>query len=663
MESIPVLLLIGGIFGVQMFRLWRQRRAEQKRPPVPAESLEGELILPASVQPEASLAPELHGLENVFAPFGQSTAHPRELAEHPAFEKAVALLAEPGVSLGTVMQYALGANWALSCAGLAALARREDRNDAVDQVLAHFDRLAPWAMYFALDYFCRIEPRPPTGAAVATAKDWWHDNPFLPLMFRDYFAQRESLGDTALFGAALHSPAASPAGAIRGFLNRVNHPFAAALIAQLDEVQRHSVNRDFLTSFGRFWTEPPALDILIEPKEWHHQLLLAQATLRQAPVRSLLVSGERLVGKTSLLLLLARRLAREGWAVFEASGADLMAGQQWFGQLEGRIQQTIDEVGAAKKLIWYIPDLLQLAHSGTHQGQAASMLDQILPAILSGRIIIWTEMGPTASTRLLQMRPLLRALLEILDLQPLAEPATTSLLQAISARLSSDAGVLIAGGCAASAVSLGRQYLSSSTFPGSAIQLLKLTVSRVGIERADIGPDDILQTLSQLTGLPKSILDNNERIDLAAIRAFFSARVIGQDEAVAAIVSRIAMLKSGLNDPDRPIGVFLFAGPTGTGKTELAKTTAEYLFGSDERLIRLDMSEFQTPDATANIVGSGAYGEVDSLISRVRKQPFSVVLLDEFEKANPRIWDLFLQVFDDGRLTTPTGRSLISATA
>ena len=166
----------------------------------------------------------------------------------------------------------------------------------------------------------------------------------------------------------------------------------------------------------------------------------------------------------------------------------------------------------------------------------------------------------------------------------------------------------------------------------------------------------MIQTLSQLTGLPASILDNKERVDLAAIRAFFSARVMGQDEAVGAVVERIAMLKAGLNDPGKPIGVFLFAGPTGTGKTELAKTAAEFLFGSAERLIRLDMSELQTPESTVKILGSPETpGDADLLIGRVRKQPFSVVLLDEFEKAHGHVWDLFLQVFDDGRLTDTLG--------
>src|SRR5690606_12754705 len=117
-------------------------------------------------------------------------------------------------------------------------------------------------------------------------------------------------------------------------------------------------------------------------------------------------------------------------------------------------------------------------------------------------------------------------------------------------------------------------------------------------------------------------------------------------------------LKAGLTDPARPTAVFLFAGPTGTGKTELAKTLAEYLFGAAERLLRLDMSEYQGQDALHRLLGGGGDATTsDSLTERIRKQPFSVVLLDEFEKAAPPVWDLFLQVFDDGRLTDASGNT------
>ena len=116
------------------------------------------------------------------------------------------------------------------------------------------------------------------------------------------------------------------------------------------------------------------------------------------------------------------------------------------------------------------------------------------------------------------------------------------------------------------------------------------------------------------------------------------------------------MIKAGLTDPRRPLGVFLFAGPTGTGKTEIAKTLAEFLFGSADRMIRLDMSEFQTPESLDNILGDRDRSRgTQALVHRIRRQPFSVVLLDEFEKAHPSVWDLFLQVFDDGRLTDRRG--------
>jgi ATP-dependent Clp protease ATP-binding subunit ClpC len=449
---------------------------------------------------------------------------------------------------------------------------------------------------------------------------------------------------------------ASPPALIRGFLERVNHPFAAVLISQLDEMQRTSVDRAFLATFGRFWSDSRENDALIEPKDWQEQLAAAASTLTQSLPRSLLITGEPLAGKTSLLRILARRLRSEGWNVFESSGMDLMAGQIWFGQLEGRIRQATQEITVAKKLIWYIPDLLQFARSGTHQGQSASILDQILPAISSGRILIWTEASPTAAARLLQFRPALRGLLQTIQLEPVDEDSTLDLSRDLLKLLASDHHLIeFAPGCAETALACARQHLGSSAFPGAVLRIIKLTAARAGHQR-EFAPHDILDTVAQLTGLPVALLDSKERIDLAAVREFFSKRVIGQEEAVGSIVDRIAMLKAGLTDPNRPIGVFLFAGPTGTGKTELAKTTAEYLFGSVDRLIRLDMSEFQTAEAIGGLLGSSFSADSESLIHRVRKQPFSVVLLDEFEKAHPRVWDLFLQVFDAGRLTDTMGQ-------
>jgi ATP-dependent Clp protease ATP-binding subunit ClpC len=136
-----------------------------------------------------------------------------------------------------------------------------------------------------------------------------------------------------------------------------------------------------LSSVGRFWSDQTGHDVLIEPDGWQNALAIAASTLDQKPARSLLVAGEPLVGKSSFLRLLAQRLRADRWGVFEASGADLQADQVYIGQLEGRIRQVIDELARGYRMIWYIPDIVQVAMSGRHQGQSATMLDQIVPAI------------------------------------------------------------------------------------------------------------------------------------------------------------------------------------------------------------------------------------------------------------------------------------------
>jgi len=264
----------------------------------------------------------------------------------------------------------------------------------------------------------------------------------------------------------------------------------------------------------------------------------------------------------------------------------------------------------------------------------------------------------------MQIRPSLRGLFETIAIEPLPANETLALAEDVLAGMAKTTSLHFVPESAQVALDAAGQYLSGSGLPGSALLMLKLTALRATDAEGSIGPRHILQTLSQLSGLPVSILDTREQLDLKSVRNFFAARVIGQDEAVEAIVGRIAMLKAGLNDPNKPIGVFLFAGPTGTGKTELAKAVSEFLFGSVERMIRLDMSEFQTHDSIGKILGqASAFADADSLINRVRKQPFSVLLLDEFEKSHPMIWDLFLQAFDEGRLTDAMVKSRICAIA
>jgi len=227
-----------------------------------------------------------------------------------------------------------------------------------------------------------------------------------------------------------------------------------------------------------------------------------------------LVSGERLVGKTAFLQLVARRLAPHAWTRVRGRRADLMAGQQWFGQLEGRIRQAVDQLTLEKKVVWYIPDLLALARSGTHQGQSASILDQILPAVVAGRLVVWTEATPTSVARLLQMRRRCAACSRWSSSSRKSDEATLALTLEVAKRISADAEIDIDPGAPAWR-SRPLANISTSQASGAALQLLKLAAVRSDHESGKVEPNDVLKTLSQLTGLPISILDTKERIDLA----------------------------------------------------------------------------------------------------------------------------------------------------
>ena len=180
--------------------------------------------------------------------------------------------------------------------------------------------------------------------------------------------------------------------------------------------------------------------------------------------------------------------------------------------------------------------------------------------------------------------------------------------------------------------------------------------------KEEVGPDDIATVVSSWTGIPAGRLMEGETAKLLRMEESLGSRVVGQAEAVGAVSDAVRRARAGIADPDRPTGSFLFLGPTGVGKTELAKALAEFLFDDERAMVRIDMSEYGEKHSVARLVGAPpgyvGYEEGGQLTEAVRRRPYSVILLDEVEKAHPDVFDILLQVLDDGRLTDGQGRTV-----
>lgn len=654
-------LLAGAVGGILSSLVMRLKPEVPRAPPAPEPVAGPETAAPAETAvepaPATSVAALLQRISQALGPKAEEVSGPGELPGIPEFQAALDAMRRPDAGFELLRHHALGGNWPLACAAFTVLRDHPDRQSLADEVMRHLPHTRPYVLPDALQFLTTLDPRPLVGQVVLAAPEWWENNPVISRFVEVYFERSAELGDTPGFGTLLGRYAELDLVPARGLLRKIRHPFAARLLEALRTWQDTRIDRGFLSGIGTLWSEDEDDRLLIPPAAWQEQLSTAGTAIAAPRPRSVLVTGTPRTGKSSFLRLLGLSLHEAGWQVFMASGHELMAGQIYIGQLEGRIRQLVDALHARRRIVWYVRDLGQLAGSGTHKGQAASILDQVMPAVVAGDLILVGETSQAAAARLFQTYPSLRSVIETVALEPMTEGQTLELAGELGRRITDAVGVTVSEQAVAATMELAQHYLGSGQLPGAVLELLKRATARSLHAGEDtLTAASVIATLSQISGLPAVILDTSQRVELASIRDYFSRRVIGQDEAVQAVVDRIAMLKAGLTDPGRPIGVFLLAGPTGTGKTELAKTLATFLFGAPDRMARLDMSEFQTAESTAKILGKPGESDADSLIARVRKQPFCVILLDEFEKAHPNCWDLFLQIFDDGRLSDANGR-------
>ncbi|GAA3044658.1 ATP-dependent Clp protease ATP-binding subunit [Streptomyces glomeratus] len=401
--------------------------------------------------------------------------------------------------------------------------------------------------------------------------------------------------------------------------------------------------------------------------------------------------------------------------------AGLVAGSQYRGQFEERLKKVIDEVTGAKKgIILFIDELHQVVGAGA-TGEGSMDAGNILkPALARG------DLSVVGATTLDEYRKhiekdaaLERRFQPVMVPEPTVED-TIEILRGLRDSYEAHHQVRYMDEALDAAASLSDRYISDRFLPDKAIDLMDQAGARVALritggptevaeieERLDrlrrekdeavnaedferageakrqmtelerqlsetgeggvpttpaVTVDDIAEVLSARTGIPVSQLTETERERLMKLEELLHQRVIGQDQAVTAVAQAVRRGRAGMGAPDRPTGSFLFLGPTGVGKTELAKALAELLFGDPDRMVRFDMSEFQEKHTVSRLVGSPpgyvGYEEAGQLTEAVRRKPYSVVLFDEVEKAHPDIFNLLLQVLDDGRLTDAQGRTV-----
>ncbi|HEX8191160.1 MAG TPA: AAA family ATPase, partial [Pyrinomonadaceae bacterium] len=616
---------------------------------------------------------DVYAVARVMDDFFNDTTHPRELLGHEGFRRGVELSLGADATTHGLLARAAEGNALVACISLEALARREgDDGAVVEGVLRDINAYFYWPRFYALRALAaHAGGRDILAPLLARLNSTWREP--MPLQaLREFVAERVAAGDTLSPGGLAEEAEALKPGAeqwadVCATLDAIAAQLPAGARAELSRWQGSRQTAEFVKTFGRVWEDGGREVFVLDAVAARVSEL--EAAVRREPARSVLLVGESGAGKTALVRALAARLRADGWLVFEAAPAEVLAGQVYIGQIEERVRAIVQQL-EGKRVLWVMPNFHEALWAGRHRYSPTGVLDLLLPHVESGAVRLVGEVPARAYEQLVRLRPRLRTAMQTCRVAPLSDEETLELGRRWAERGTADGGGAVETSDAApratertlrEALQLAKQYLDEKAAPGNLLLLLEATGRRLLAEGGGSGEirlDDLLVTLSQLTGLPVQMLDEREGLDLSELRAFFERRVLGQPEAVECLVERVAMIKAGLTDPTRPQGVFLFVGPTGTGKTEIAKTLADFLFGSPERMIRLDMSELQTWESQGRILGeTDETSDSAALVNQIRKQPFSVVLLDEFEKAHPSVWDLFLQVFDDGRLTDRRGNT------
>jgi ATP-dependent Clp protease ATP-binding subunit ClpC len=436
--------------------------------------------------------------------------------------------------------------------------------------------------------------------------------------------------------------------------------------------------------------------------------------------------GDPGVGKTAIVEGIAQRVVNDevpetlsGKRVVQLDLSGIVAGTQYRGQFEERLKKVIDEVREnSDDLILLIDELHTVVGAGAAEGSmdASNMLK---PALARGELhVVGATTIDEYRKNIEKDAALERRFQPVLVKEPSVDD-TIDILRGLKDRYEAHHRVKITDEAIVAAAELSDRYVTGRFLPDKAIDLMDQAAARVRLRSktkpqdtkaledelrrvqrekdeavanedfekapelrdqlaalrsdleeaqqgrrpvAEVRAEDIAEVVSRATGIPVSQLTEEERERLLRLEEQLHDRVVGQEEAVEAVAEAVRRARAGLSDPNRPIGTFLFLGPTGVGKTELARTLAEALFGDEAAMVRIDMSEFQERHTVSRLVGAPpgyvGYEEAGQLTEAVRRRPYSVLLLDEIEKAHADVFNILLQILDDGRLTDAQGRTV-----
>lgn len=381
--------------------------------------------------------------------------------------------------------------------------------------------------------------------------------------------------------------------------------------------------------------------------------------------------GEPGVGKSALAEALAQRIAAgqitpalRGKRVLALDMASMVAGTKYRGDFEERFKNLLEELYRDRSTILFIDEIHLIAGAGAAEGaiDAASILK---PMLARGEIQLIGATTPEEYRKTIQKDSALERRFGRVMVEEPTPAAAEAILAGLMPRYERYHGVSIPPEAIHAAVELSVRYLPGRYLPDKAIDLLDEAAAACRIadasgNRRALTPADIARVVSKASGVPAERVGEAERERLANLEQRLAAEVIGQPQAVAAVASAIRRSRTGLRESGRPIGAMLFLGPTGVGKTQLARTLAKCWFGSEKALLRFDMSEYMERHTVARLLGAPpgyvGHDEGGQLTEAVRRRPYSVVLFDEIEKAHSDIQNLLLQILEDGNLTDSQGR-------